>query len=221
MKFKILILFLLIFSNIVNASIIKGTIYDFSLEPIKNALIGVNSVPPQKFLTRTGEYSFQLSSGVYNLTAKSLDNTILVQELIEIKEEGIYNIDLFAFPELEENEGLVDLEEDISSIEKENSDNLILIIPLILTIIIIALIFYKITRKKKKIEPVSNAIESDLTNKVLEIIKNSDGRTTQKEIRKKLPYSEAKISLIITELESKNKIEKIKKGRGNIIILKK
>ena len=42
---------------------------------------------------------------------------------------------------------------------------------------------------------------------------------TQKDLRKHFAMSEAKISLMITELESLKKIKKIKKGRGNIIIL--
>ena len=55
---------------------------------------------------------------------------------------------------------------------------------------------------------------------VLKIIMEQGGRTTQKEIRKKIPLSEAKISLMISELEAKGKVQKIKKGRGNIIVLK-
>ena len=58
-------------------------------------------------------------------------------------------------------------------------------------------------------------------NDVIDIIKKEGGRTTQKDIRKQIPLSEAKISLMIAELEHKGVIEKIKKGRGNIIILKK
>ncbi|MFH1315909.1 MAG: hypothetical protein ABII01_00130 [Candidatus Woesearchaeota archaeon] len=61
--------------------------------------------------------------------------------------------------------------------------------------------------------------QNDL-DKILDIIKKEGGRTTQKEIRKKMPYSEAKISLMISELEHKGKVERIKKGRGNIIVLK-
>ena len=56
---------------------------------------------------------------------------------------------------------------------------------------------------------------------IIKIIKREGSRTTQKEIRKQIPLSEAKISLMIAELEHKGIIEKIKKGRGNIIILKK
>jgi uncharacterized membrane protein len=55
---------------------------------------------------------------------------------------------------------------------------------------------------------------------VLRIIRTEGGRTTQKEIRKQLPLSEAKVSLIIAEMEAKGLIQKIRKGRGNIIILK-
>jgi uncharacterized membrane protein len=52
---------------------------------------------------------------------------------------------------------------------------------------------------------------------VLEIIKK-EKRITQKDIRKQLPDSEAKISLVISEFEAQGIIKKIKKGRGNIII---
>ncbi len=54
---------------------------------------------------------------------------------------------------------------------------------------------------------------------VVDFIKNEGGRTTQKDIRKKIPLSEAKISLMISELESLGRVKKIKKGRGNIIVL--
>ncbi|MBI4145151.1 hypothetical protein HY493_03015 [Candidatus Woesearchaeota archaeon] len=62
--------------------------------------------------------------------------------------------------------------------------------------------------------------ERDDAKTVLDIIRQLGGRTTQKEIRKLTPLSEAKVSLIITELEHKGQIEKIKKGRGNVIVLK-
>ena len=63
--------------------------------------------------------------------------------------------------------------------------------------------------------------EDDGLKNLIDIIKKENGRTTQKELRKQIPLSEAKISLMIAELEHKGVIEKIKKGRGNIIILKK
>ncbi|MGM0771995.1 MAG: helix-turn-helix transcriptional regulator, partial [Halobacteriota archaeon] len=35
----------------------------------------------------------------------------------------------------------------------------------------------------------------------------------------KLSYSEAKVSLIVSDLENRGLVEKFKKGRGNIIII--
>ncbi|MHC1582167.1 MAG: helix-turn-helix transcriptional regulator [Candidatus Syntropharchaeia archaeon] len=54
---------------------------------------------------------------------------------------------------------------------------------------------------------------------VISIIQQNGGRITQKELRKKLSLSEAKISLMITDLENRGLVTKIKKGRGNVIIL--
>ena len=61
-------------------------------------------------------------------------------------------------------------------------------------------------------------VGDDDAEKVLNFIKQ-EKRTTQKDIRKEFPVSEAKISLILTELESKGKIKKIKKGKTNVVIL--
>jgi uncharacterized membrane protein len=54
-------------------------------------------------------------------------------------------------------------------------------------------------------------------SKILNIIKK-EKRITQKDIRSQIPLSEAKISLVISDLEDKGMIRKIKKGRGNILI---
>ncbi|MEA1908856.1 MAG: MarR family transcriptional regulator [Euryarchaeota archaeon] len=65
--------------------------------------------------------------------------------------------------------------------------------------------------------------ESDLPpdlKEVLLVIRDSGGRITQKELRARLKYSEAKVSLMITDLEDRGMVKKVKKGRGNVIILK-
>lgn len=56
---------------------------------------------------------------------------------------------------------------------------------------------------------------------ILDYLKKEGGRTTQKDLRKQFTSSEAKMSLMIAELEHRGVLEKIKKGRGNILILKK
>ncbi len=62
-------------------------------------------------------------------------------------------------------------------------------------------------------------IPSDL-QEVLSVIRDDDGRISQKELRARLKYSEAKVSLMITDLEDRGLVKKVKKGRGNVIILK-
>lgn len=54
---------------------------------------------------------------------------------------------------------------------------------------------------------------------VLAILEKHDGRITQLDLRKALPYSEAKVSLIVSDLENRGLVKKIKKGRGNVLIL--
>jgi len=70
--------------------------------------------------------------------------------------------------------------------------------------------------EQKVAKPLSSG--SDLKD-LMDFIRKEEGRTTQKDIRRQFPLSEAKISLMIAELEDKGLIKKIKKGRGNIIVL--
>ena len=65
-------------------------------------------------------------------------------------------------------------------------------------------------------------LQSDLPpdlQEVISIIRGEGGRITQKELRARLRYSEAKVSLMITDLEDRRIVKKVKKGRGNVIIL--
>jgi uncharacterized membrane protein len=97
-----------------------------------------------------------------------------------------------------------------------------MLFPLALLISIFLIILVRINTKlmKKELAEEIDMLDDDL-NKVILILKKNDYRMTQKEIRKNLPLSEAKISMLITELEAMGKIKKIKKGRSNIIVLNK
>ncbi|MDW5552199.1 MarR family transcriptional regulator [Methanosarcina sp.] len=52
---------------------------------------------------------------------------------------------------------------------------------------------------------------------LLEMVRESGNRITQRELRKKSPYSESKVSLMLSDLEERGLIEKFKRGRGNIV----
>ncbi|MDW7730828.1 MAG: hypothetical protein SCH66_00180 [Methanolobus sp.] len=64
----------------------------------------------------------------------------------------------------------------------------------------------------------SEPVPQDL-QEILDILKSQGGRMTQKDMRKRLKYSEGKVSLMLLDLEKRGKIRKYKKGRGNILFL--
>ncbi|WP_406660652.1 hypothetical protein V7O66_12560 [Methanolobus sp. ZRKC3] len=64
----------------------------------------------------------------------------------------------------------------------------------------------------------SGPVPSDL-QEILDILSSQGGRMTQKDMRKRLHYSEGKVSLMLLDLEKRGKIQKFKKGRGNVLFL--
>lgn len=54
---------------------------------------------------------------------------------------------------------------------------------------------------------------------VLDIIRGHKGRITQKDLRSRLDYSEVKVSLLLSELEKRGLIRKLRNGRENILVL--
>jgi uncharacterized membrane protein len=67
--------------------------------------------------------------------------------------------------------------------------------------------------KKKLLLP------SDL-QEIIDIIKSQRGLISQKDLRNKLNYSEVKVSVMLTDLEKRKRIKKIKRGRENFIVLR-
>lgn len=61
-------------------------------------------------------------------------------------------------------------------------------------------------------------LSTDL-NEILNVIQSHRGRITQKDLRSRLEYSEVKVSLLLSELEKRGLIKKLKRGRENIVIL--
>ena len=214
--------------NFVNAATIYGTVYDLSLKKVSNARVEINTSPKQVYVAQNGTYSFNVPDGKYAIKAQLIQkNDVLasVQENITISQDGTYVLDLILFPDIEE--GIEDPGIDVNGNvieETENKDGILLIgfVVLLVSGLIAGVIYYSRIRKheKPKSEEKIPGNEDEL-DQIIKIIKQEGGRATQKDIRKQIPLSEAKISLMIAELEHKGVIDKIKKGRGNIIILKK
>ena len=221
--FKILIYFLMgiLIAGFVSAATIYGTVYDLSLRKVSNARVEINTSPRQFFIAQNASYSFNVPFGAYKIKAQLIQkNNVFAstEENITISQNGDYVLDMILFPNVEEGVEGADINAASTIPDMNNGKNyqLIWIFLIIIVSIISAGIYHFYFKNKNE----SNDDAYSLNN-LTEIIKKEGGRATQKEIRKQIPLSEAKISLMIAELEHKGVVEKIKKGRGNIIILKK
>lgn len=231
----ILLALLLISLTLVSATTLQGTIYNTNLEPEVDTLIQINTIPEQRFLAREGTYQFEVSPGTYILTAQK--EALMVTEEVVVSAQGTYIYDIFLLPDFADEDDLWnDTTEEL--LEEEQQFPWQYIVAGII-LLLLAYRFYRARKKygslwkfRRKIkEEAAKTVEQHkeelakepgYIEKALEIIKKHDGRITQKDLRKEMLYlSEAKISLILTELEHKGKIEKIKKGRGNVVVLKK
>lgn len=216
----LLMLFMLI--DTAFAVTIHGTIYSFDLEKRDNTIVSVDSNPPQQIVSKDGTYSFDLDIGKYTISAVYSKNGSKesVKENINVAKEGRYILDLVLFPDLEiEEQLLIDAEEDIIGDDYFMTTISYFDILIIAVVVLgFGIVIYLILKHKKPIKNEETKV-GDLADDVLEFIKKEDGRTTQKEIRQKFPLSEAKISLVVSELEHKGLIKRIKKGRGNVIVL--
>jgi uncharacterized membrane protein len=167
-----------------------------------------------------------------------------------ISEEGAYTYDFILFPsDMNSSEALPSIGELTIPESKQSStlDTLgIMVVAaciLIAVLVIVAVWKRKKDARQRKEQEMSKKIEkrvirdielkqeapekeqkeelqADLKS-IIAILKQEDGRTTQKELRRHIPCSEAKMSMMLTELEHKGKIERIKKGRANLIVLKR
>ena len=205
--------------SLVSAAIIHGTVYDISLNKMENVRVEVNTEPKQQYIAKNGTYFFEVHVGDYIIQAEHYVSNLLESSAVEnisVKSDGTFVLDLILLPILDsellkETEGIsVEGDEYL----KEQPNYWIIVFAVIVLILI--LLFVYIIKKPK----IPKKESGDYLDKILELIKK-EGRITQKEIRKQIPLSEAKISLIISELEAKGIVRKIKRGRGNIIILEK
>jgi uncharacterized membrane protein len=204
-------------------AVIHGTVYDFELNVLSDTIVEINTSPRQQLVAKDGAYSFSVSAGTYSLKARHEKSGSDVDENISVASEGDYVLDLILLPSFEPDESLIIEEPEIMEeiVKEKPAFQWVL---WLLVFIILAFIVYRMSKKpvrvveKEIIKEVKEVAVAEELQKVMDFIEQQDGRTTQKDIRKSFPYSEAKISLMIDELESKGLVKKVKKGRGNVII---
>lgn len=220
MRGWLLLIVVLLNAGFVSAAIVSGSIYDLNLNKAKDVIVTIDTVPHQTLVAKDGFYSFTVPRG--DFTVRASNNNSHVNETITIKDNaGSYTLDLILFPDIDEEQA--DLSGDALTEEyvpfETNVKGIYIAITALALLVLVAIVHFSYKQRKASMNRISSGDAS--LDKVLDFIKKEDGRTTQKDIRKAFNLSEAKISLMITELEHNGIVEKIKKGRGNVIILKK
>ncbi len=210
---------------------VYGTIYDlWTFTPLENAI--VKATPGPQTVATDGTYSLSLSPGSYTIKATYYSGTTPLyeaEENITLQEGENLLLDLLMFPaqedELEDNyDNALEEEEGREAGVEAGLPWLGLAVVLIIAVIAVVIFYHRkiLGLVEKEVATPSSArvvgLPDDL-DEVLNAIRESGGRINQVELRQKLPYSEAKVSLMVSDLEERGLVRKIQKGRGNIIVL--
>ncbi|MCL5011492.1 MAG: winged helix-turn-helix transcriptional regulator [Candidatus Marsarchaeota archaeon] len=243
-----LLVFFLFFLNFIAAATVYGFVYDINLNPARGYEVTVNSTPVQTIiLNDSGFYSFQLPTGFFVLSVypPTAPENLTVQNLT-ITTNGSFEVDLLAFDFPLPNAS-IDVLSNLSnvtssfgnlsksfgsSVGNNFSNNSFsrpppqffpfdFLIALILAIFVVSVgVLFILLRRQKPAESNGMVVLTGDEKVVLDKIKELEGRTSQKDLRKNLSLSESAVSIALASLEDKGLIVKIKKGRGNIIKIK-
>jgi LPXTG-motif cell wall-anchored protein len=217
MKWFILVLVALLTVQFCFAATIHGTIYDMDLRPAQKAIVAVDTVPEQVFVANDGIYAFTLPIGKFSITATYTADSkqFRAQQNMTIADNGDYVVDIILFQDISEEQAI--LNEELNPVIVYPEETHRTWIYVILAFALMAVAVFVFWKKRKKSRAITEP--DSLPDDIIKFIKQHGGRATQKDIRRHIPMSEAKISLVLTELEAKGTVQKIKKGKGNIIIL--
>ncbi len=188
----------------------------------------INTTPEQRVIAENGTYSFVVPPGTYVIRAYYYSHGELElydEENVTVKGNGTYVLDLILFPYLSNiSEEIPKIQVSLGRGERNSQFPVVLVAFLVVLASVFGVWYFGKGRLRKREEVIAESkdeeeMPEDL-RRAVEIIKKEGGRITQKELRKRLGYSEAKVSLIIADLERRGIVEKVRKGRGNIIFLK-
>jgi uncharacterized membrane protein len=230
---------LLLFS-LLNATLVEGEAYSIdSIFPLPGVIFkAVGPITVQEVLGE-GNYSVELPPGQYKISAYYyVDGELMyyVQENIIVEGEWMhYDLVLFPQDEFEEVVPFVSYEigdVPVEEIEPPAGDGIMQAMAGIIIVLFFMLgfVLYYFVFNKQANEAVAGMGESkphavfrkelDPEEKeVLEILKKSEGMSTQKELRGILKCTDSKMSLLISSLEARGLVKRIKRGREKIVKL--
>lgn len=201
------------------AATISGGVYDGELQTVDKVVVYINSTPIQRIASRYGGFQFQVDPGHYKIfveyTANNITKVIAEDVFVITDPDGAYRRDIFIFEH-------IDLIEDFNNAAPPSSQPVFIkvILLIIATVVCLGCVIgaYAVIRRRQR-QP--NTIEPDdvTKDKILALIKEAKGQISQMHIRKQIPLSESKISMLLSDLEKEGKIQKVKNGRVNMIVL--
>lgn len=197
----LLVLIFVLCTPLVFGATLSGDLYNQQFESV-TAVVTINTTPQQ--IKLGSSYSFDVPPGMYTLQAVEYDDDLPVSfynNSFKVVSSGVFVYDLILFPVYDTT-----LDDVFVAPTEESSTSWWWLIPVVLAIILLA---YFLFRPKK--------VMGKLEERMLYFI-TTQAHTTQKDVRNQFPeVSEAKISLVLSGLVQDGKIQKIKRGRGNII----
>ncbi len=231
-QLRILIILMLsssVFSNAIYGEIINAD----NFTKLNNTVIRIDGQITEQF-TADGQYSVDLEPGSYTFTAVHYSNgkvDYIDKENVSVNGSQtrfdlvLIPYDLYLItPQQHSDVAAVandtslpaPAQPDSNPVSPAPDQSIFLIIGGLLVIGSIALVYILVRRKT-----VNNSEEAYLPDEearlMLKIIRENEGRMYQKELRGILNWSEAKMSVTVSELESAGLIKRIKKGRDNLL----
>ncbi len=213
-RILIVILLSLAFSE---AADIYGNLYDPALKRMYSSVIEINTTPRQRFVSTNGSYHFTISPGSYEIRASSITG-LAAMENLTVVDEGRYILDLFLYPEDGLDIGDVYIPEPIPSSKMPVWLLTGFGVLLVSSAFIIAFLIRQNTDMRRMHLEALKGLDDD-EKKVLTLLRDNKGRLSQQVIGREFTYTDAKVSLMLTDLEDKRFIRRVKRGRANMIFL--
>ncbi len=234
---RLLLAAILLFS-LFNATVMEGEVYSAdSLFPIEGVVLKASGPTSVQMVLEEGNYSVELPPGIYDVSAYYYDGDSLKyyfrEDVVVEGERMKYDLILFPPDEFEEVVPFVSYEIDEVE-ENEVVDDtvaqmlagIIIILFFLFGFVLYYFVFNKESNKAvagmEEIKPHSSfrkEMDSE-EKKVLEILKKSEGMSTQKELRGIMKCTDTKMSLLVSSLEARGLVKRIKRGREKIVKLR-
>lgn len=219
MRLDWLLLSCLLMASICTASFVHGEIYGPGLEKLNRTVITIDGAFSYQLVTDKGNYSIFLPTGQYTISASSPDGALYASQQVTV--------------------GADDQQLDLALKPKDELGILPYLVAIAAIGIVAAVFLWAKARATPKpkppdskpavatppahaepphFEPVPRPVELDEDAKsVLRALDSFEGRATQKELKETLRFSDAKLSLILTELEQTGRVKRFKRGRANVV----